>query len=153
MKQNLRKLIGDYLAEAKMMCLATSKDNKPWACTAWFVADGEWNLYFISGKSRRHSLELKENSNVAGTIVKPHLKGSGEKVQGIQFEGSCAECNKLELVKAIALYVKKYPLAIMKAEDLLKPGVGHTFYKIKPSAIVLFDEINFPDEPRQELKL
>ncbi len=152
-KPNLKKLIGDYLAEAKMMCLATSKNNKPWACTVWFVHDTDWNLYFISGKSRRHSLDLKENQSVAGTIVKPHLKGSGEKVAGIQFEGSAAECNKTQLLKAVALYVIKYPLAGLKAAEFLKPNLPYTFYIIKPESMVLFDEINFPDEPRQELRL
>ncbi len=154
MAKNLKKLIGDYLTEAKMMCLATSKGNKPWTCTLWYVHDNNWNLYFISRKNRRHSLELKENQNVAGVIVKPHLKGSGEKVAGIQFEGTAKECNLLELAKALALYLKKYPIAEKIPLKLLQNiSTPFTFYIIKPSSIVLFDEINFPEEPRQEMKL
>ena len=136
------------------MCLATSKNNKPWACTVWYVNDEDWNLYFISQKARRHSIELKENPNVAGTIVLPHVKGSGEKVRGLQFEGTARACKLTELMKAHKLYISKYELAedIPKLE-LLKLSLSYTYYKITPSVIVLFDEINFPDEPRQELVL
>src|SRR3989344_3203965 len=153
-KIDLRRLIGDYLADAKMMCLATSKNNKPWACAVWYVHDEDWNLYFISKKSRRHSIELTENQNIAGTIVVPHLKGSGEKVRGLQFEGTARACKLTELMKAHKLYMNKYELAedIPKLE-LLKLSLSYTYYKIIPSTIVLFDEINFPDAPRQELKL
>ena len=153
-KPDIRKVIGEYLKEAKLMCLATAKDYKPWACTVWYVHDEDWNLYFISQKARRHSIELKENQNVAGTIVLPHVKGSGEKVRGLQFEGTARACKLTELMKAHKLYISKYELAedIPKLE-LLKLSLSYTYYKITPSVIVLFDEINFPDEPRQELAL
>ncbi len=154
LESNVKERILDYLKEAKLMSLATSKNNKPWSCNAWFVVDDKWNIYFISRKGRRHSIELKENPHVAGTIVKPHVKGSGEKVQGVQFEGTCAECPKDVILKIYNLYKQKFPLAENIPENiLLDPEAIFTYYQIKPSSIVLFDEINFPNEPRQELIL
>lgn len=101
---SLEKLIEEYLREAKLMQVATVKNNRPWVASVWYVHDKDWNLYFISRKSRRHSLELKDNQYVAGTIVKPHTKGSGEKVRGIQFEGKAKETKgkTLELARSLA---------------------------------------------------
>lgn len=35
----LKKIIEDYLKEAKLMQLATSVDGQPWVCSVWFAAD------------------------------------------------------------------------------------------------------------------
>lgn len=148
---DLRKLIEDYLKEAKLMQLATCKGDKPWICSVWYVHDKNWNLYFISQKNRRHSLELKENHHVAGAIVSPHTKGSGEKVRGLQFEGKARETKEDEADKANRLYRTKYALAEhINLEELMDPKVTYGYYIIEPKNFVLFDEINFPDNPRQE---
>ena len=154
MPANLRKLVLDYLTEAKLMSIATCKDSMPWAANAWYVHDDELNLYFISRKNRRHSLELKENSHIAGTITKPHVIGSGEKVRGIQFEGVAHEATGKTLEKALRLYLAKYPTAQkIPLEMLEKPDFIAAFYVIHAKILVLFDEINFPEEPRQELRI
>lgn len=152
--KDLREMILDYLGESKLMQIATAKDNKPWVATVWYANDDDLNIYFISRKVRRHSLEIKENPNVAGAIVKPHLQGSGEKVRGLQFEGTVEWCFGDTLKRACELYVEKYPTAeripLEMLEDRNSTGA---FYAIRPSLFVLFDEVNFPDQPRQELKL
>lgn len=151
---DIKKLIIDYLKEAKLMQVATAKNNKPWIATVWYVHDDDLNLYFISRKTRRHSLELKENSHVAGAIVKPHTIGSGEKVRGLQFEGIGEECSHDVLGKARDLYLAKYPTAEqIPLEQLQDPTFIAAFYVIRPTTFVLFDEVSFPDNPRQELTL
>lgn len=152
---NLRKLITDYLEEGRLMQIATVKDNKPWVATVWYACDKNLNIYFISRKTRRHSLEIKNNSAVAGAIVKPH-RTLGVKTRGIQFEGNAAEVSVLELPKAFNLFVKRFPKAkkfMKSAQAIIKNITDHHIYKIVPSSIVLFDEVNFPDNSRQELKL
>lgn len=152
--KDARALIEQYLGEAKLMSIATSKGNRPWVASVWYVHDKDWNLYFISRKSTRHSIELKGNSHVAGTITKPHTIGSGEKVRGLQFEGTARACTWKELKMASDLYVKKYrraeriPLSMLRMAKFIA-----TYYVIKPKSIVLFDEINFPKEHRQEVRL
>ncbi len=151
---DLRKLVVQYLEEAKLMQIATTKNNKPWVATVWYAHDEKLNLYFISRKTIRHSIELKENPNVAGAIVKSHVIGSGEKVRGLQFEGVAEECFGKDLEKALELYMNKYSTAEkIPLEELQDPNFIATFYIIHPRMFVLFDEINFPDEPRQQLIL
>lgn len=151
---DIRELVISYLREAKLMTLATVRNNKPWVASAWYVHDENLNLYFISRKNRRHSLELKENPNVAGTITIPHTKGSGEKVRGLQYEGIVKETNGKILKKAREIYFRKYPNAEkIPLSRFFIPTFIATFYIISPSVIVLFDEINFPKNPRQELML
>ncbi len=152
--EKVKQLIMEYLDEGKLMQIATSNAGRPWIATVWYAHDKDMNLYWISKRMRRHSMELEKNPNVAGTIVKPHTVGSGEKVRGLQFEGTARPCNGREFKIADELYMKKYPDAD-RVPPILK-GVTNfiaTFYVAKPSAIVLFDEINFPKDPRQELKL
>lgn len=150
----VRKLIEDYLKEAMLMQIATVKNKKPWVASVWYAHDEDWNLYFISRKSRRHSQEIKKNPNIAGAIVIPHTKGSGEKVRGLQFEGTVRITKGREVKKAVDLYLAKYPLAEkISLEELQNPNCPYPFYIVKPSMFVLFDEINFPNNPRQEYSL
>lgn len=152
---DLKKLIDEYLKEAKLMQLATAKDNQPWVASVWYAHDDNFTLYFISKHHRRHSGELKDNSKVAGAIVVPH-EDLGVKVKGIQFEGEASEVSLVELPKAFELYLKRFPKAtdyLKSIQDIIADMTDHRLYKIKPSKIVLFDEVNFPDDPRQELDL
>lgn len=153
---NIKELIIDYLNQAKLMQIATSKNNKPWVASVWYVHDEKLNLYFISKRHRRHSLELKDNPNIAGAIVVPHTKGSGEKVRGLQFEGTSHDLTDEpdELEKVHKLYLAKYSLAEdIPLKQLTDSKWLATYYVVHPKTFVLFDEINFPDNPRQELKL
>lgn len=151
---DLRKLIEDYLEKGKLMQIATVKEGKPWVASVWYSHDSDWNLYFISQKERRHSQELKSNPYVAGAIVVPHTKGSGETVRGLQFEGKARATQGDEIKKARGLYLGKYPFAEqIPLEKLEDPHCPYPFYIIQPSLFVLFDEMNFPDDPRQEYKL
>lgn len=136
------------------MQLATVKDSKPWSCSVWYASDERWNLYYISKKDRRHSHELATNPHVAGSIVVPHVKGSGEKVRGLQFEGIASATKGDELAKAHKLYLAKFPLAEDIPLALLRAAKFiATYYVVRPSVLVLFDEVNFPNQLRQEVKL
>ncbi len=153
---NLKQLIENYLKEAKLMQVATVKNNKPWVATVWYAHDKNLNFYFISQKNRRHSQELKNNSHVAGTIVISHEEGIGQKVRGIQFAGKAEIVGIQGLINAYTLLKEKYPNIVkhIPTLDLIKTNlIAVRFYKITPTTIVLFDEVNFPDNPRQELKL
>ncbi|OGY23188.1 MAG: hypothetical protein A2172_02305 [Candidatus Woykebacteria bacterium RBG_13_40_15] len=152
---DLKKLIKDYLKETNLMQIATAKGNKPWIASVWFAYDSAFNLYFISRFNRRHSLEIAKNPHVAGAIVKPH-KTLGDKTRGLQFEGECHEVKGVELVKAFAIFAKRFPTVtkfILSPKDIVEGVTDHHFYKVVPSQIVLFDEVNFPDQSRRELNL
>lgn len=147
----LKKLIEEYLSEATLMQVVTSKGKQPWACSVYFAFDKDFNLYWISTPSRRHSLELENNPKVAGTIVLPHT--FGDPVRGIQFQGTAKHLGKLQSAKALKYYMKRFGMPLKRVKDILEKRDKHICYMIKPNLIVLFDEVNFPDNPRQEYKV
>jgi uncharacterized protein YhbP (UPF0306 family) len=149
---SIKKLIQDYLRQARMLQVATAANNQPWACTVYFACDEKLNLYWISKPSRRHSEEIRNNTKVAGTIVLPHTPG--DDVRGIQFQGTAQEVkNKLTAAEAMKYYAKRYGMKEERVNAILSGADGHTCYKITPTLFVLFDEVNFPKNPRQEYRV
>lgn len=150
-KTILKKLIKEYLENARMMQIATVKNDQPWVCTVYFAFDKDFNLYWISQQTRRHSEELRNNKKTAGTIVLHHTPG--DSVRGIQFQGTAKELlDKKEAKVALACYAKRYGMPVKRVKEILDGTDGHVAYKITPSLYVLFDEVNFPNDPRQAYK-
>lgn len=148
----IRKLVENYLNEARMLQVATSRDDQPWACTVYFAFDDKLNLYWISSTSRRHSEEIRNNEKVAGTIVLPHTPGM--KVRGLQLQGVARELNeKDEATIGMKYYAERFGMNSDRVNSILENKDGHICYKIKPTLLVLFDEENFPDNPRQEYQV
>lgn len=149
----LRQLITEYLDEAKMMQLATVRDDRPWVCNVWFAADPDLNIYWFSSTTRRHSHEVAANSHVAASICLPHTPAD-KFARAIQLEGTAEQLSSpVEVAKAMKYYVGRiFELSQVKnfMSNLDKP---HRFYRIKPTTIVLFDTKNFPQDARQELHL
>lgn len=146
--EKIGKLIVEYLEKARLMQIATSNNTKPWICSVYFASDEFLNLYWISRPGTRHSLEIKENEKVAGTIVLPHTPG--DDVRGIQFEGIAKELEKEEAKLGIRYYARRYKMPEKRVKTILDNTEGHICYKISPSVFILFDEVNFPKNPRQE---
>lgn len=148
---DLRRLTRDYLKSAYQMQVATCGNGQPWICSVYFVFDKDLNLYWISKPDRRHSKEIRENEKVAGAIVLQHTPG--EKVRGLQFEGVAQELKGFDAEIGVKLYAERYKLDEERVKALLDGSDGHLCYRIQPKLFVLFDEVNFPDDPRQEFKL
>ena len=148
---DLRKLITDYLQEARLMQVATAKDNKPWVCTVLFAYDENLNLYWISKPDTRHSQEIMTNEKVAGTIVSP--SALGENVRGLQFEGIAKQATDEDMQKAMDVYAGRVGMKDERKQNILSGKEGHVAYMIKPTQFVLFDTLNFPDNPRQAFTL
>jgi uncharacterized protein YhbP (UPF0306 family) len=141
------ELIPKYLAESKVMQIATHAGEQPWICTVYYVEDKDLNLYWLSLPTRRHSQEIKKDHKVAVAVpVK-----LDQPVIGIQAEG------RAELVEdkaAIAKVMKKYVAKYGAGKDFLDNFVAgknqHALYKFTPKQFVLFDEVNFAGDPRQQ---
>ena len=145
-----KKLIQDYLKQARVMHLATTIDNKPWVCNVHFYVDEQTNLYWISDTNTRHSKEIAQNANVAA-VLKVHEDTPEERyVIGLTIEGT-AEILSIEETKRIGeRYIEKTGKAATLLEGILA-GTGQSkMYRLMPTNFVLFDSKNFPDQPRQE---
>lgn len=148
----LRQHITDYLEKTHLMQVATSHNNQPWVCSVYFAYDEMLNLYWISAPTRRHSEEIRMNEKVAGSIVYSH--NPGDKVRGIQFQGKAYELKEKEKASpGLQLYAKRYGMNEARINLILEGTDGHILYKIMPSVFVLFDEVNYPENPRQEYLL
>lgn len=125
---NVEQLIRENIDRSVHMSLATVANGKPWVCELHFAYDEDLNLYWRSLKSRRHSIEIAENPNVAGNIIDKFVVG--DPVVGIYFEGTAEmlepgdEQNKaFELLRA----------RVNAADDALEDAAredGHKFYKL-----------------------
>lgn len=147
--KDLEKAIREYLPEVIHMSLATSKDNKPWVCEVHYAYDEDLNFYFMSTAQRRHSVEISENPNVSGNIVKQH--GMKDKPRGIYFEGVAEMLSEVyEEHPAYISYKKRFGL---DKSDIVESRLetGHKFYKITVSKFYVFDAIE--SSPSQKYKL
>lgn len=146
---NLEEIVREYIDKTVHMSLGTSSDGKPWVCEVHFVYDENLNLYFRSLKSRRHSLEIAVNPNVAGNIVKQH--SVEEYPHAIYFEGEAKLVdNANERSALFPLFQKR----LHATEAILKDAAqedGHHFYKITVKNWYAFGKFGESSSAKHEL--
>ncbi len=150
---NLKTLIADYLADAKMMQLATVANGKPWICNVWFAADPDMNIYWFSATNRRHSLEIANDSHVAAAICLPRSPQDAER-GALQIEGTGQLLTKpADIAKATRYYLSRQIFSVAQIKNFMTHlDRPHRFYKLSPELIVLFDTVHFPENSRQEYR-
>lgn len=145
-----KELLKDYLGQQHMMQLATISGSNPWVCTVYFVSDASFNLYWASLPTRRHSQDIKNNPHVAAAIAIKFT--NGEKVVGVQIEGTAEELlSPSEHRLIVELYATRFKRDKKWVEDFTSGNTEHRLYKLTPSSIFLFDEVNFPGGLRQKV--
>ncbi len=142
----LEKLIQKYYIANKHMQLATSNKNEPWICTVYYASDSDFNIYWTSSRSRQHSIEIASNPQVAISIVR-----DTERKQALQIVGRAYEAADEDLEKIHETYTAKYGPKPNYLENIRQhlPD-GRAYYMFKPTEISLWDEVNFPDSPKQK---
>lgn len=142
----MKKLIERYFTDKKDMQLATVSNGKPWICTVYFVFDDEFNLYWTSGRSRQHSLEILKDPKTAVTIVRDN-----ERKQALQISGNAYEVVDGDLERVHNLYQARYGAKDYDLEEMKKHDPeSHSYWVFKPTTISLWDEVNFSDKPKQK---
>lgn len=145
----LRETIKENVKNARMMQLATTKDNQPWNCTIYFVADAYCNLFWISKPQARHSKEIQDNANVAVAIP---VKYDDLTVIGLSIEGKAMLVEDPEEIKEkVKLYSDKFKRGDAWYKEFIAGKNPHKLYRLKPTKFVLFDTVNSPKQERQEL--
>lgn len=144
----IEKLIRKYLSQCHMMSLATVSGDKPWVVTVYYVVDDDLNLYWASPEETNHSQHISDNENVAIAIPVVHKKS--EPVVGIQIEGVANQVKGSENIWPIAeKYASSYGFSEKWVEKFSSYQTKHKLYKFRPTKFVLFDDTEFPDNPRQ----
>lgn len=157
MMEKSRELLEDYVRSGKLMQLATLRtDGAPELCNVWYDPHFRPDLLrFISRRDRNHSHNLRVNACVAGAIVAIHLEALGQTVRGVTFTGHARELAVVGIEKAIDSFVTRWPASSVALDlDVMASGEGLTrVYEVAIGEWVLFDEVNFPEQPRQVIKV
>ncbi len=146
---DLRKLIQEYYRDNRHMQLATVSNGQPWICTVYYATDNDFNLYWTSRRSRQHSIEISTDPKAAVTIVKDI-----ERKQALQIIGSAYEVDNNDILRVHKLYQEKFGQEDYDIEEMKSRNPdGRAYWVFKPSVISLWDEVNFPDNPKQIFEL
>lgn len=142
---DLQLLTKNYLEQGKLLQLATSVNGQPWVVSVYFVYVGG-NIYWLSFPTRRHSREIEENTKVAATVM---IK-QDRPVVGVEMAGEASVVTDQQTVKDVMnVYHDKYGEGDKFYANFLKGTNRHVMYCLTPREIVLFDEVNFPNNGRQ----
>jgi uncharacterized protein YhbP (UPF0306 family) len=156
-----RTLLEEYVVAGKLMQVATlDATGRPEVCNVWydahFASDTRGHsdvLRFISRHDRHHSDNFRTRPAVAGSIVAITLEGLGQIARAVTFKGTARELSTINIETEANAFVARWPAA----HDAIDPGRlarGETrsrLYEITVTEWVLFDEANFPDQPRRRI--
>ncbi len=151
----VKGLIEDILQHTGVMQVATLSGGKPRVATVWFSYDTDLNLYFVSRSDREHSRDIGRDNRIAGSIVDPRHAKPGNAVRGLSFQGTAIEAKGTALDKAYSQYCKRFPIVSERVslQDMQSNKTMLRMYKISPENFVLFDEVDFVEQPSHELRL
>jgi uncharacterized protein YhbP (UPF0306 family) len=142
-----RRVLEDYVASGLLMQVATVTDSgNPALCHVWYdYSFRPDRVSFMSRNDRDHSHNIRLNGRIAGGIIAIELTGLGQTVRGVTFKGTARELVTAECEREIASFLQRWPAA----ESALTPNSPSRLYEVRISEWLLFDEENFPDEPRR----
>jgi uncharacterized protein YhbP (UPF0306 family) len=148
-----RALLEQYVRTGKLMQLASlHSDGSPAVCNVWYDAHFMPDvLRFISRHDRQHSQNIRTDSRVAGGIIAIPLEGLGQTARGVTFAGSARELPTCGIDGEIAAFVARWPRAeaALNPHKLARGEIATRLYEVTIAEWVLFDEENFPEQPRQ----
>lgn len=146
-KEKIQKLAQDILNNGYFLSLATLDDDGLWVSDLFYVADNEWNIYWLSARDTRHSKAIVQNSRVAGTITISTTPRDPS--EALQIAGH-AEVVKKELSEEIS------KLFLQKRGKEKKPeadgDAGQAWYKLVPTKIRLSHQETFELE-KQDVEI
>ncbi len=126
------KKITNYIADNKVLTMATVLGNVPYCANCFYVFDEKNKLLiFLSDSKTRHISEALKNNNVAGTINSA-IKTIA-KLQGIQFTGKFINPNEQQTQDFYKKYYQKFPFAKAKPSPIW--GINLTSIKMTDNTL------------------
>jgi len=101
---DIKEVIAVVLNEVYLMSLATVDNDTPWSTILAFIGDKDFNIYWMSDPSSRHSHNLMVN-NKASISITSTLKPEDPNV-GVQIIGKVEEIQG-DLPEMHSLYLQK----------------------------------------------
>ena len=135
-----RNAILELLNRVRVLTLATAMDNKPWACTLAYAFDADLNIYCITNKETRHVLEIDQNQDVSVAIHEHQSPNYNPKtVKGLQMEATATLLSGVEVVKALKVFVDRFPLAEAMSKERLFELKSARIIQIRPKKLFFLD--------------
>jgi nitroimidazol reductase NimA-like FMN-containing flavoprotein (pyridoxamine 5'-phosphate oxidase superfamily) len=147
------EVIRQQLPQVNIMQLAAAVNNQPQICTLHFYSDEDFNFYWCSTLDSSHPQAIKQNSQVAAYVLAHENTPEEDYVIGVSIIGQAELLDAETIQKISAAYAEKLAKKPDYVSDIVSGKSPYKFYRLKPSRIVLFDNKDFPDNPRQELQI
>ena len=145
--ESIDRRIIKFIRKHHIFTLATSFDNKPYACTCFYVYLESLNMFvFTSEHDTRHIRELELQAEVSGAIaLETMIIG---RIQGIQFTGRVHELEGNEYTVAHKAYLLKFPVAVFN--ELFLWGIEPGFIKMTHNKLGFGVKLNWKSESNKE---
>jgi uncharacterized protein YhbP (UPF0306 family) len=134
-----------FLESRRAVTIATiNSEGNPWVANVYFANDENFNLYFISDQNTNHSQHIKDNPNVACSMLWYSEEDMWNR-KGIQSTGLAEELTlKSEIEEALKFYNKK-----LKSDRTYAGLSGESkfrIYKIKLTNVKFWNDELFGEE-------
>ncbi len=140
-KNLLEKLLNNH----KIIQIATSEANIPWICNVYFYYD-KGNIYFLSDKKAKHSLQILVNSQIAFALAEYNPEDYDNR-KGVQWIGKCGVVSNDELLK---WYCTKFDRDYHELAGYMQENTDLALRRIIPSYIKYWDDENLWEEGVKE---
>jgi uncharacterized protein YhbP (UPF0306 family) len=155
-QDDLRDRVAAYLASHHTMTVATlgpretegpapqagalsHEGDLPHAASVFYAMDVSLRLVFLSKPSSLHGLHIARSGAVAATVTEDY--GNWELIQGVQLWGEARLLSGAARVKAMALYVARFPFVreMLKQRRLAELIAGIGVYQVVPRRLAFTD--------------
>jgi len=144
--EDLKILVKEVLADGYIMNLGTTDQNGPWVAGVIYIADDDFNLYWISLPSARHSQAIAKNPLVACSIV---AEQAPDKERALQIQGHASLLSESSLERELELRKKQGKALPTQEGEILKNG--HKWFKLVPTKLELIHNKQFGWERKKVL--
>ena len=133
---DLKKLVREVLEKGYLMSLGICDSGGVWVSDVIYVHNDNFEIFWISQISRRHSKAIEKNPEVAATITVSN--GKGEPNMGIQVAGRAEKLDSDVLDLGIKHRQKRGKKPPKNAGEILDSD--ESWYKLSPDTIELIYE-------------
>lgn len=147
----VRRAVIRILNETPLCSMATrDARGRPHINTAYFAADTDLSLVFLSDDRALHARNTARNPAMAVAVFRTAQRWGGSD-RGLQLFGRCTSVAPGEAKTAERVYAARFPLfdrwiagTTPRERRLAAELRRYQFYRFRPRRIKLFDEAEFP---------
>jgi nitroimidazol reductase NimA-like FMN-containing flavoprotein (pyridoxamine 5'-phosphate oxidase superfamily) len=151
-QEQVKSYLDEFLQELRVFTLATSAEDKPWACPLAFAYDGELNFYCVTKGDSRHIRNIELNPNCSVAMHEHQSPTYNHKTaKGLQLGGKAEILKGTAALSGLRVFVSRFPLAEEMSKERLFELKTARLIRISPTQIFFLDRENIGE--RMEIEL